>query len=85
MQGWGIEGTATAFLCRLQYSHVFILQVRELFWWKHAAGCHKDSKLIGESDIFIEDDAYRRLQEYEAINGPRRRLQEYEAMNGPRN
>ncbi|KAF8487671.1 hypothetical protein JB92DRAFT_2569999, partial [Gautieria morchelliformis] len=38
------------------------LKVKELFWWKHAAGCHKESTISGEADNFIEDDAYRRLQ-----------------------
>jgi len=35
---------------------------------KHAAGCHKDYKLSGEADTFIEDDAFHRLKEYEAAN-----------------
>ncbi|KIJ44733.1 hypothetical protein M422DRAFT_167779, partial [Sphaerobolus stellatus SS14] len=45
------------------------LKVKELFWWKHAAGCHKDSSLQGEVDIFMEDEAYTRLLEYERGQG----------------
>ena len=30
-------------------------KVREIFWWKHAAGCHQGDVLEGESDIFVKD------------------------------
>ncbi|KAF8511567.1 hypothetical protein BU17DRAFT_54569, partial [Hysterangium stoloniferum] len=44
------------------------LKVKELFWWKHAASCHKESRLQGETDFFLEDDAYKRLLEWEAAH-----------------
>ena len=28
------------------------------FRWKHAASCHKESNLAGETDVFIEDEVY---------------------------
>jgi hypothetical protein len=27
--------------------------------WKHAASCHQRNILVGEEDVFIEDDVYR--------------------------
>ena len=30
-------------------------KVREIFWWKHAAGCHQGDVLEGECDVFVED------------------------------
>ena len=33
-------------------------KVREIFWWKHAAGCHQGEVLEGESDIFVEDPVW---------------------------
>ncbi|PIL32664.1 hypothetical protein GSI_05368 [Ganoderma sinense ZZ0214-1] len=33
-------------------------KVREIFWWKHAAGCHQGDVLEGESDVFVEDPVW---------------------------
>ncbi|EIM85150.1 uncharacterized protein STEHIDRAFT_148337 [Stereum hirsutum FP-91666 SS1] len=38
------------------------LKVKELFWWKHAATCHRESRLEGERDIFLEDDVWKKLR-----------------------
>ncbi|KAF8328834.1 uncharacterized protein EI90DRAFT_3290368 [Cantharellus anzutake] len=38
--------------------------VKELAWWKHAAFCHKATIIPGERDAFIEDDIYKRVQEF---------------------
>ena len=34
-------------------------KVREIFWWKHAAGCHQGDTLDGEADVFVEDEVWR--------------------------
>ena len=34
-------------------------KVREIFWWKHAAGCHQGDVLEGEADVFVEDEVWR--------------------------
>ena len=34
-------------------------QVPEIFWWKHAAGCHQGDVLDGEADVFVEDEVWR--------------------------
>ena len=34
-------------------------KVREIFWWKHAAGCHQGDVLDGEADVFVEDEVWR--------------------------
>ncbi|KAM5530441.1 hypothetical protein V8D89_015881 [Ganoderma adspersum] len=36
-------------------------KVREIFWWKHAAGCHQGDVLEGESDVFVEDAVWAAL------------------------
>ncbi|KAI0027976.1 hypothetical protein K488DRAFT_80910 [Vararia minispora EC-137] len=36
-------------------------KVKELFWWKHAALCHRGSTLPGECDVFIEDPIHHVL------------------------
>ncbi|TFK27101.1 hypothetical protein FA15DRAFT_587096, partial [Coprinopsis marcescibilis] len=38
-------------------------KVKELFWWKHAASCHKKSIVKGEGDPFEDDDVFKRLVE----------------------
>lgn len=30
--------------------------------WKHAATCHRESRLEGERDIFLEDDVWKKLR-----------------------
>lgn len=30
--------------------------------WKHAATCHRESRLEGEGDIFLEDDVWKKLR-----------------------
>ncbi|CAK5263616.1 unnamed protein product, partial [Mycena citricolor] len=37
------------------------VKVPELFWWKHAVGCHNGSALPGEKDYFENDAVYRVL------------------------
>ncbi|KAH6915163.1 hypothetical protein BKA70DRAFT_1557478 [Coprinopsis sp. MPI-PUGE-AT-0042] len=37
-------------------------KVPELFWWKHAASCHKGSTISSETDIFRDDDVLKTLQ-----------------------
>ncbi|KAJ7074458.1 hypothetical protein C8F01DRAFT_1100554 [Mycena amicta] len=39
------------------------VKVPELFWWKHAVGCHSGSVLAGEGDVFEEDEVYHALKE----------------------
>ena len=34
-------------------------KVREMFWWKHAAGCHQGDVLDGEADGVVEDEVWR--------------------------
>lgn len=31
-------------------------KLREIYWWKHAAGCHKGSNIEGEYDWYIHDE-----------------------------
>ena len=31
-----------------------LLQVKEIFWWKHAAACHQGSTILGEGDVFVD-------------------------------
>ena len=31
-------------------------QLKEIYWWKHAAACHKGSNIEGEGDWYIEDE-----------------------------
>ncbi|TDL26719.1 hypothetical protein BD410DRAFT_715454, partial [Rickenella mellea] len=31
-------------------------KLKEIYWWKHAAACHKGSTLEGETDAHIEDE-----------------------------
>ncbi|KAJ3547746.1 hypothetical protein NMY22_g1532 [Coprinellus aureogranulatus] len=38
-------------------------KVPEIYWWKHAASCHKQAPLAGERGFWEEDDVYRRLLE----------------------
>jgi len=46
------------------------VMVKEIFWWKHAASCHKGNTIQGECDIYVEDDVvYQRVKEYESIKG----------------
>ncbi|KAL4244557.1 hypothetical protein ABKN59_009993 [Abortiporus biennis] len=33
-------------------------KVKEIFWWKHAAACHKGSTITGETDVFVKDEVY---------------------------
>ncbi|KAF8582392.1 hypothetical protein K439DRAFT_1351381, partial [Ramaria rubella] len=39
------------------------VKVKEIFWWKHAASCHKKSAIFGEQDIHSHDEVYHRLQQ----------------------
>lgn len=41
------------------------VKVKELYWWKHAASCHKSTTIPGETDIYIQDNVYDKLMEYE--------------------
>lgn len=43
-------------------------KVKELFWWKHAAACHKQSTIVGESGIWEDDNVYRRLLEIPQVS-----------------
>jgi hypothetical protein len=36
-------------------------QVKELFWWKHAARCHGQSHIDGEEGFFVDDDVHARI------------------------
>jgi hypothetical protein len=38
--------------------------LRDSLRWKHAAFCHKATIIPGERDAFIEDDIYKRVQEF---------------------
>lgn len=38
-------------------------QVKEIFWWKHAAACHQGSTIPGEDGCFVEDDVWAALSE----------------------
>jgi len=42
------------------------VKVKEIFWWKHAAACHKGGNIVGERDIFVEDELYKDAVEAEA-------------------
>src|SRR3712207_3101249 len=35
--------------------------------WKHAASCHGTDRLAGDKDIYIEDNVYLKLREYELL------------------
>ncbi|TBU28817.1 hypothetical protein BD311DRAFT_788246 [Dichomitus squalens] len=43
-------------------------KVREIFWWKHAAGCHQGDTLEGEADVFVEDAVWSAV--VQAADGP---------------
>ena len=36
-------------------------KLREIYWWKHAASCHKGSTIEGEGDAYIEDELSRKV------------------------
>ncbi|KAG2127602.1 uncharacterized protein EDB93DRAFT_201986 [Suillus bovinus] len=38
------------------------VKVKELFWWKHAATCHRGSQVPGDDDFYEHDDVLRRLE-----------------------
>lgn len=38
-------------------------QIKEHFWWKHAALCHTDSRLEGDENVYFDDEVYRAVQE----------------------
>ncbi|KAG9085616.1 hypothetical protein FRC07_013334, partial [Ceratobasidium sp. 392] len=42
------------------------IMVPEINWWKHAASCHGNTRIEGDRDIYIEDNVYTRLREYES-------------------
>ncbi|KAF8319436.1 hypothetical protein DL93DRAFT_2053848, partial [Clavulina sp. PMI_390] len=45
------------------------VMVKEIFWWKHAASCHKGNNIEGERDFFVEDDfIYQRIKAHQASN-----------------
>lgn len=33
----------------------FSHQLKEIYWWKHAATCHKGSMIAGECDAHLDD------------------------------
>ncbi|KZV65713.1 hypothetical protein PENSPDRAFT_562662, partial [Peniophora sp. CONT] len=33
-------------------------KVREIYWWKHAASCHKGDALPGDTDPYVHDEVY---------------------------
>ncbi|KAF8491662.1 hypothetical protein JB92DRAFT_3147628 [Gautieria morchelliformis] len=41
------------------------VKVKESFWWKHAAKCHKSSTIVGEGNVHCRDEVFHRLQRYE--------------------
>ncbi|KAF8521137.1 hypothetical protein JB92DRAFT_2708016, partial [Gautieria morchelliformis] len=47
------------------------VKVKELFWWKHAATCHKSSTIAGEGNVHCRDEVFRRLQRYERRHEPK--------------
>lgn len=38
--------------------------MKEIYWWKHAAKCHQTS-VVGESDLYYEDDVLARVKNFE--------------------
>ncbi|KDQ52554.1 hypothetical protein JAAARDRAFT_61861 [Jaapia argillacea MUCL 33604] len=38
------------------------VKTKEIYWWKHAAGCHQGSSLVGERDFYLENDVYKRIK-----------------------
>ncbi|PPQ70343.1 hypothetical protein CVT24_013004 [Panaeolus cyanescens] len=41
-------------------------KVPELFWWKHAASCHHDSRISGEGDFYEVDHVLQKLMNLKA-------------------
>ncbi|KAG6333989.1 hypothetical protein ID866_5094 [Astraeus odoratus] len=39
------------------------VKVKELYWWKHAAACHKGTHIEGDDDFFEDDDIHRKIRE----------------------
>ncbi|KAL4072006.1 hypothetical protein J3A83DRAFT_4238030 [Scleroderma citrinum] len=39
------------------------VKVKEIYWWKHAAACHRGSYIEGDDDYFEEDVVYQRIQD----------------------
>ncbi|KAF8530127.1 hypothetical protein BU17DRAFT_35767, partial [Hysterangium stoloniferum] len=44
------------------------LKIKELYWWKHAVACHRSSTIPGERDIYMNDNVFDKLKEYEHLN-----------------
>ncbi|KAF8452080.1 hypothetical protein L210DRAFT_3384424, partial [Boletus edulis BED1] len=40
------------------------IKVKELYWWKHAAVCHQGKQMEGDDDFFLDDEIYRRIQQF---------------------
>ncbi|KAF9511189.1 hypothetical protein BS47DRAFT_1299252 [Hydnum rufescens UP504] len=38
--------------------------VKELYWWKHAASCHRGTTIAGEGDYFVHDEVWARIREF---------------------
>lgn len=44
-------------------------KVPEIFWWKHAAACHRGNNIVGEGDWYIvDDDVAKEIRERERTN-----------------
>ncbi|KAJ7226249.1 hypothetical protein B0H12DRAFT_1030547 [Mycena haematopus] len=58
------EGKCHKCLCWVAIETVKDVEVKvpELFWWKHAVSCHLGSVLVGEGDVFEEDEVYKVLK-----------------------
>ncbi|EPQ53192.1 hypothetical protein GLOTRDRAFT_95200 [Gloeophyllum trabeum ATCC 11539] len=44
-----------------------VLKVKEIYWWKHAAACHRGSGIEGEGGWFVEDDTWRAVDQAEGV------------------
>lgn len=63
----------------------YIIQLKEIYWWKHAAGCHKGSTIDGERDVHVEDEVARRVVEaFRTQSGVYRAQQQVGVGSSPR-
>ncbi|KAF9005244.1 hypothetical protein BDQ17DRAFT_1240714 [Cyathus striatus] len=43
------------------------VKVKELFWWKHAAACHRDAGIVGEQDFYEIDHVWKQLKKLKVV------------------
>ncbi|KZT20720.1 hypothetical protein NEOLEDRAFT_1158547 [Neolentinus lepideus HHB14362 ss-1] len=43
------------------------VKVPEIYWWKHAAACHRGSEIVGEGGWYVEDGIWRDVCSAEGV------------------